>query len=306
VRDFAAMMVRGLGLLCCLLVLGAHDAHAQEGQFVLVDATFTASANNTMSSEYAVAPLPTAPANWRAPVDYAAGTVHVRVRVLEKPSDMQTLCNVCFKSADTLTCQPYPDPYTKPGVYDSKAEISRFWQYEVYDWTKPVERVNVVIKDQTGRFVQGNAAYFPTKLHVTVTVVPPGGRYVEPDVVPGEDADAGASPSQPSAPTAMANTPGSSGAAGNAGTAARAAAAGMSAATGAAGQASSVAVPPVAGDGRTISDYIERGSACSVTNACPKARYGVGVSIGVVALSLWQIARFGRRKRRVRSRGRRA
>jgi hypothetical protein len=308
------MMFRGLKLLCCFVLLGAAGgARADEGQFVLMDATFTAAANNTMSSEYAVAPLEGAPTNWRSPIDYASGRIHVRVHVIEKPSDMKTLCNVCFKESDVLTCMPYPPPYTKPGVYESEPKISSFWQFEVYDWTKRVERVNVVVKDENGRFVQGNPAFFPTKLHVTVTVIPPGGRYLDPGSLSGDDADAGVLPDEPAAPTSVARDHNVTGSAGIAAPAVRpvASTAASTAAAGtlAAGPAATVAVPPSAGMDRNIRDYIEPGSSCAVLRACPKARYGGPVSIGFAALSLWQIARIGRRKRRhlrgVRSHGRR-
>lgn len=310
VRNCAVMRGGGgLGVLGCLLALAATSvARAQDSQFVLIDATFTATSSNTMSSEYAVAPLAGAPENWRAPIDYAAGSLHVRVEVLEKPSNLKTLCNVCFKAADVLTCQPYPEPYTKPGVYESDAYFRSFWQYELYDWTKPVERVNVVVKDENGRFVQGNPSYFPTKLHVTVTIVPPGERFMGGDPLSEGDSDAGVE--DETAPTAEPALPragraGNASTTGAAGVVARGAAGtgALSAGSAAAGHSASVATPN--GD-RTISDYLDKGSSCAVLHARPKARDGRLVSFSVAALLLWQIARKGRRhERRVRSQGRR-
>ena len=313
--DFAIMHVRGVfGMLCCLVALGFTTyARADQAQFVLVDATFTAAANNTMSSEYAVAPLPGAPANWRSPIDYAAGSIHVRVQVLEKPSEMKTLCNVCFKATDVLTCQPYPPAYTKPGVYESDAYFRSFWQYEVYDWTRPVERVNVVVKDENGRFVQGNPAFFPTKMHVTVTVVPPGERYVDMDPLGGDDSDAGVvdvpARGEPSAPaTGMASNASTAGVAGVVAAGPRGAGSvAVAAGAAAAGHSAPLAAPNTE---RNVADYLDRGSSCAVMHARPKARYGVLVSLGVAALSLWRIARSTRKTRchhrRVRSQGRRA
>lgn len=303
-RDFGVMRVRGVfGMLCCLTALGhATRARAEQAQFVLVDATFTAASNNTMSSEYAVAPLEGAPSNWRSPIDYAAGSIHVRVQVLEKPSDLKTLCNVCFKADDVLTCQPYPPAYTKPGVYESDAYFRSFWQYEVYDWTKPVERVNVVVKDENGRFVQGNPAYFPTKMHVTVTVVPPGERFVDTDPLGGDDSDAGVidtqQPAVPAAPaTGTASNASTAGVAGvvAAGTSGVAGAAAVAAGASAAGQSAPLAPPNTE---RTVRDYLDKGSSCAVMHARPKARYGVIVSLGLAALCVCQITRTSRRKRR--------
>ena len=301
-RHFAVMMLRVWGLSCLAVALCAASAHADSSQFVLIDAIFTASANNTMSSEYAVAPLEGAPLNWRAPIDYASGKIHVRVQVIEKPSDMKTLCNVCFKESDVLTCMPYPEPYTRPGVYESEPTISSFWQYDVYDWTKRVERVNVVVKDENGRFVQGNPAFFPTKLHVTVTVIPPGERYVDRDPVSGDDTDAGMGmlPGEPASPATVARNPNMTAVAG-------ATAPPVRPVTGTTPAASTTGT---AGMHRNIRDYVAPGSSCAVLHACPQARYGGPVSVAFSALFLWQIARVRRRKlhhvRRVRSHGRRA
>jgi hypothetical protein len=298
-------------VLGCLFALAATSVvRAQGSQFVLIDATFTATSSNTMSSEYAVAPLPGAPENWRSPIDYAAGSLHVRVEVLEKPSNLKTLCNVCFKADDVLTCQPYPEPYTKPGVYESDAYFRSFWQYELYDWTKPVERVNVVVKDENGRFVQGNPSYFPTKLRVTVTIVPPGERFMGDDPLSEGDSDAGVEDGMPAAEPALpragsAGNVSTTGAAGVVATGAPGAAGtgALSAGTAAAGHSASVATTN--GD-RTISDYLDKGSSCAVLHARPKARYVGLLTFSVAALSLWRIARKGRRhERRVRSQGRR-
>jgi hypothetical protein len=227
---------------------------------------------------------------------------------------METLCNVCFKAGDVLTCQPYPPPYTKPGVYKSEAYFSSFWQYDVYDWTKPVERVNVVVKDQNGRFVQGNPAYFPTKMHVTVTVVPPGERFVDSDPLQGDDLDGGVGDTMPGvpgmSPTGGPSTPSAGGAAGGVASRPLAAAGSVataSAGTSAAGQSAPVAAPDA---DRNIRDYLDEGSSCAVAHVRPKARYGAVVSLGVAAFALWRTARMGRRTRRhlrgVRSHRRRA
>jgi hypothetical protein len=216
---------------------------------------------------------------------------------------------------------PYPEPYTRPGVYESEPKISSFWQYDVYDWTKRVERVNVVVKDENGRFVQGNPAFFPTKLHVTVTVIPPGERFIDRDPVSGDDSDAGMGmlPGEPASPATVARNPNATPAAGATAappvrpvTSTTPAVAGTLAVGPAAAPASTPAasVSGTAGMHRNIRDYVAPGSSCAMLPACPKARYGGPVSVAFAALVLWRIARFRRRKfhhvRRVRSHGRRA
>lgn len=173
-------------MLCAL----SARASAQD-QFVIADATFTATAQNTMMSQYPIAPLPAAPANWKSPVDFSSGTMYVRYEVLEKPSNATTYGNICFEQGKTLTCQGYPPPYTSTGVTMNNAKLPTFWQYSMIDWTKKIDRVYVVLKDGSMSIVQGNAMFYPTKLHVTVTVVAPGKTYVMPPPT-GDDADADA------------------------------------------------------------------------------------------------------------------
>jgi hypothetical protein len=317
-------MLHTLALGWCLSLLVGARVEAQGEPFVLIDATFTATAQNTSSSEYGVEPLPGVPENWRSPIDYSAGRVHVRVEVIEKPSSMRTLCNVCLAAGDKLTCMPYPPPYATPGTYDSEPKISSFWQYDVYDWTKPVEEVRVVVKDENGRFVQGNAAYFPTTLHVTVTVVPPGAEYKEgavaaprtsPDggvamtaaAAAGAEGAAATTGSASMGMTGMTGTTGmkTSGAASNGGAGAMKAT--RAPAPSAAGSSSQkMAAVPVAGMSRQIEQYIEPGSSCAVLHSSPKARYGEVVSI---ALALGHLVRSQRRRKRCarveRSHGRR-
>src|SRR5262249_19834885 len=118
--------------------------------------------------------------------------IHLRYEVLEKPTMLKTLGNICFENTNTLTCQPYPPPYTSTGVYTSDAKINTFWQYNVFDWTKKLDRVYVVLKDEKETIVQGSAQFYPTKLHVTVWVVPPGKSFVGP--TREDESDAGVQP----------------------------------------------------------------------------------------------------------------
>ena len=202
-----------------LLTSAGGTALAQE-QFVLVDSTFTATAQNTSLSQYGIAPLPAAPANWKTPLDWSKGSMHVRFEILEKPSNAKTLTNVCFENSNVLTCQPYPPPYSAKGVFTSDDRIPTFWQYNVYDWTQKLEHVYVVIKDENGKLAQGNAMFYPSKMRVTVTIVPPGKTYKDTAVSETEEdggmpsttprPDAGVTPKPAGSPavgTAGARTP---------------------------------------------------------------------------------------------------
>jgi hypothetical protein len=264
-----------------LLCAPSTRAHAQD-QFVIADATFTATAQNTMQSQYPIAPLPAAPANWKSPVDFSNGTMYVRYEVLEKPSDATTYGNICFEQGKTLTCQGYPPPYTSEGVYMNNAKLPTFWQYGMIDWTKKIDRVYVVLKDDKMTIVQGNAMFYPTKLHVTVTVVAPGKTYVMPPPTHDDsDADAGAPPAKPTRDAGTAGSPSTMTQA-KAGTAAPpvtttpvASTAGRGVAVaGSAGRATAGNASQRADAGTRLSavDYLDHGSNCSLVSPPRAAR----------------------------------
>jgi hypothetical protein len=287
----------GHGVACEALATWALPVAAQQ-QFVLIDATYTATAANTKDSQFLISPLAAAPANWRAPVDYASGSIYVRFEVLEKPSTADTYYGICFEAGtSSITCMPYPPLYNKPGVYTVSPKISLFWQYDMFDWTMPVQKVAVVLKDSTMRAAQGDAMFYPTKVHVTVTVVPPGKTYVDPNA----DDDAGippaSTPSKPMTnpvnafdagtsnipvPTKPGATPASTaGQAGKAllGSAGSTISAGRGAGT-------SGAESPDAGTHRSISSYVDSGEQCGVAG-----RRGSGALSGWLFASLIVLGR---------------
>lgn len=262
-------------MLCAL----SARASAQD-QFVIADATFTATAQNTMQSQYPIAPLPAAPANWKSPVDFSSGTMYVRYEVLEKPSNATTYGNICFEQGKTLTCQGYPPPYTSTGVTMNNAKLPTFWQYSMIDWTKKIDRVYVVLKDGSMSIVQGNAMFYPTKLHVTVTVVAPGKTYVMPPPT-ADDTDAGAPTTTmhdagvvPTAGgAAMTTTPKAGSAAPPATTAPLGTTAGRGAAVGTAGRGTAGnSSQRDAGTSLSAVDYLDHGSSCSLVSPPRAAR----------------------------------
>lgn len=174
----AARLGQSCFWLAATLILAAKPARAQQ-QVVIVDAMYTATAQNTMDSHYRVTPLIGTPSNWRAPVDYASGTAYVRLEVLTKPSTQKTLYNVCFEGTQAA-CMGYPPPYTAPGTYDFSFAFNTFWQYNVVDWNKGIKNVALILKDEAGNKVQGDPKFYPTTIHVVITLVPPGGKYVPP------------------------------------------------------------------------------------------------------------------------------
>lgn len=186
--------------LIVALLAWAAPGRAQQ-QFAVVEQTYTATTANTSDSHYRVPPRQGTPGNWRSPVDYASGRVHARLEVLDKPSAEPTLYNICFEATPSYACMPYSPAYTAEGVYDFEYPFSAFYQYSDVDWSQGVRQIALILKDENGTKMQGSPAFYPTTIHLTLTVVAPGATYVPPrnpgDAGTPEDAgdppDAGAS-----------------------------------------------------------------------------------------------------------------
>ena len=152
-------------------------AHAQ--QFVLVDQTYTATKDNTEDSHFTAELKSGIPADFRAPTNYAEGSVHVDLEIIEAPSSMATKYNICLENSSNYACLPYVD-YAGKGKHTADPKLQSIWQYDKVDWTKGVTKVSLILKDSTEQKVQGNADYYPYKAHVTLTVVAKGATF-DPD-----------------------------------------------------------------------------------------------------------------------------
>lgn len=166
-----------------LALLGASllfASRAQADQFVVVDTTYTATADNTSDSHFRVDPAHDTPDNWRSPIDYASGDAYVRLEVIEKPSAVKTLYNICYEATPSYACMPYSPAYTAPGVYEFNYPFSAFYQYDQVDWSQGIKDVALILKDENQNKPQGDPDFYPTKIHVTITIVAPGSTYVPP------------------------------------------------------------------------------------------------------------------------------
>ncbi len=153
----------------------------------MTELTYTHSATTTTDSHMRVAPLAGNPTNWVSPVDYSHGTAVVRLEVFTKPTTTATRFQICFEGSPSYACTDQAPAYTAPGVYTWTTQFTSFYQYNMVDWTKPVSKVALILKDtMNGKPAPENvgattsALYMPTNLRVTVTLVSPGGTYVPP------------------------------------------------------------------------------------------------------------------------------
>ncbi|HEY2736735.1 MAG TPA: hypothetical protein VGI70_22195, partial [Polyangiales bacterium] len=107
------------------------------------------------------------------------GTLYAHFEVLSKPSAVKTDYNICLDGSGS-TCMGTSPLYTSTGTYDFSNVINTLWNYSAYDFTKPPTDVALIMKDADGTKQQGSADFYPTTIHVVLTVVAPGGTYVPP------------------------------------------------------------------------------------------------------------------------------
>lgn len=166
-------------------LLLASVAHAK--QFVVADATYTHSAQTTTDSHYKVDPTPETPADWANPVDYATGSVHVRLEVKTKPSDAPTRFQICFEMKVNYSCTDQVKAYTAPGVYEWDTDVQAGYRPGPVDFSQGILRTALILKDTNNVKPSPEnvgaataALYLPSDLRVTVTVVSAGSEYEPP------------------------------------------------------------------------------------------------------------------------------
>jgi hypothetical protein len=172
------------GLMVASLTLSSPLAHAV--QLTIVDVTYTHGADNTSDSHYFVTPAGSIPSNWRAPIDYASGSLHMHVEVMTKPSAERTVWNFCFIGTPNYACT-YTPAYTTVGTVESEQRFSTFYQYTQVDWSKRVNQYALILKDDKNVKIAPenvgaarSAQFMPTRVRIVLTLVAPGSIYVPP------------------------------------------------------------------------------------------------------------------------------
>jgi hypothetical protein len=181
------------------LALAAPVAHAE--QVVVAEAAYTHSAQTTKDSHYHVKPTPETPANWASPVDYAHGSVHVRLEVKTKPSETPTRYQICFEMKVNYCCTDQAPAYTAPGVYEWDTDVEKLWRPGPVDFTQGILQNALILKDtnnvkpapeNVGEAT--SALYMPSDVAVTVTLVSSGSIFQPPSAPdPAQGGSAGAS-----------------------------------------------------------------------------------------------------------------
>src|SRR4051794_3763273 len=175
--------------LVVLVVSVITEGTARADQFIVADVTYTHAADTTSDSHYRVAPLAGTPGNWTSPVNYAAGSAHVKLDVLTKPGAIPTKFQICFEASPSYACTDQSPTYTAPGTYEWTTKFSSFYYGGDVDWSKGVKKIALILKDTKNGKPQGDPLYVPTKLHVEVALLTQGATYMQPTKPAG---DAGA------------------------------------------------------------------------------------------------------------------
>src|SRR5688500_1763223 len=89
------------------IAIGSWSSSAAAAQLVVFDAMWEHTANIRDSHHYPR--LNRVPASWVSPVNYGAGTAHVHLEVLTKPTRTLTKFQVCFEGTPTYACTAQSD-----------------------------------------------------------------------------------------------------------------------------------------------------------------------------------------------------
>jgi MYXO-CTERM domain-containing protein len=177
-----------------VLAVAPQTASAQ-AQLVALDETYTAleRGNITFATfHHKVNPSNREPASWLAPIDYSKGTAHIRLEVFDKPSAKPTTLTICFDGdLEAYGCLT-SNAWSATGVHEMTKPVTGAWQHDKIQWGKRRTEYHLIIKDGSGRAPTPVADFVPSKLRVTMTIVPPGGTYVPPvNQQPATDGGAG-------------------------------------------------------------------------------------------------------------------
>ncbi len=184
------MIAEGVWALAWWMALQAPPP-AQLDQFVLLDALYT---HTTQTKGFSYFPIPPdVPENWKSPVNFYEGAIHIRLEVISKPSDRPVNYQICVfqdrHSSDKHACD-HTRTFTGPGVHEWKSSPGSLWQSKVIDWSRKLLDTMLVVKDKRGNPVDDRygfggkwdgspdfSLYFPMTVRFTAVVVARGAAY---------------------------------------------------------------------------------------------------------------------------------
>lgn len=199
--------MRGIPLAATFLCAFALPARlARAAEFVLTDVTYEHSTATTVDAHFTAPISATAPKNWQAPVDYVTGgSWRVRLDVMTKPTSATAVMWFCASGTRlpgairNYDCTVGP-AFTAVGPQDWTRKIP----VGQVDWSKPLSRIDFILKDGVGAKVSpdrgyvGADKYHPMRVRGIVTIIGvgdagAGGVDAASEVRPGDARDDGPS-----------------------------------------------------------------------------------------------------------------
>jgi hypothetical protein len=188
------LRIGGTLSLLAALTLPAPGQAGTNFQFTLLDTVYI---HSTATKAFSFFPLPAGvPANWRTPIDYAGGRIHMRLEVRSKPSANAVNYQVCIfqdqHSSDKHACARY-QKFTALGTYLWDQDLPSIYQYAKIDWTRAMLDTMLVVKDGAGNPVDDRygfagawegspnfSLYYPMEVRFSAVVVAKGSVFQPP------------------------------------------------------------------------------------------------------------------------------
>ena len=185
---------------CCGAVLASMffvQAIALADQFVIFDKTFVFEEKDAIPTKSHLTVEggelnKRTPQDWTSPLNYAEGTVHVLIDVLDKPDgDVPTYWSICYiakkgQNGSRYACTSSPK-YKKPGTYQVVQDMKKLWQKDTVVWTQGLEKMTLVLKGppiNNGPKGKSHAhlqpdlkKFFPTKIRFRIVQVSEGDKF---------------------------------------------------------------------------------------------------------------------------------
>ena len=136
--------------------------------------------------------LPGSNGDWTSPVNYAAGTLYMRVQVRAQPEPQSMRLQFCMWQYDFSleNCASLASVAGDPGTEVTWSQaVGDMWKKDgkPMDWKHPRQRYGVAIKNAAGLPVsdysgwnwngENPAEWYPLDMRFTVVVVPEGGTF---------------------------------------------------------------------------------------------------------------------------------
>jgi hypothetical protein len=153
---------------------------------LLLDTAFTHGAQAATRPQAGFPLHPGVPSDWSAPVDYASGTVHFRLEILDKPTGTAIRYQPCLERGALRACAPaqlLSDSGATRSVYAWSQTLAQ-WTPASLGWTARPDRFVLVLQDAYGKPVAPSASdwvgqpylalYYPMRVRFSAALAAPG------------------------------------------------------------------------------------------------------------------------------------